>query len=134
MSGADAGSDEQTSLYLGMDVSMTLNGCIHKDVDEVDWFEIEVSPGLNVTVTLVNSPDQDADLYLRDDQGEWFDRGFLSTSIDETVTTVGDDDFGGVGGTFYISVESWLRLGVYTLIIETEGVDRMLSIVANKMM
>ena len=123
MSGADAGSDEQTSLYLGMDVSMTLNGCIHKDVDEVDWFEIEVSPGLNVTVTLVNSPDQDADLYLRDDQGEWFDRGFLSTSIDETVTTVGDDDFGGVGGTFYISVESWLSLGVYTLIIETEGVD-----------
>ena len=123
MSGGDAGSDEQTSLYLGMDVSMTLNGCIHKDVDEVDWFEIEVSPGLNVTVTLVNSPDQDADLYLRDDQGEWFDRGFLSTSIDETVTTVGDDDFGGVGGTFYISVESWLSLGVYTLIIETEGVD-----------
>ncbi|MBT5391834.1 MAG: hypothetical protein HOL22_05740 [Euryarchaeota archaeon] len=123
LSGGDAGADAANSIYLGIDVSMTLNGCIHKDVDDVDWFEIDVSPGLNVTVTLVNSPDQDADLYLRDDQGEWFDRGFFSSSIDEEVTTVDDDDFGGVGGTFYISVESWLSLGVYTLIIETEGVD-----------
>ena len=123
MSGGDTGGDAGSAFFLGTDVSMTINGCIHKDVDDDDWFEIGVSPGLNVTVTLVNSPDQDADLFLRDDQGEWFDRGFLSTSIDETVTTIGDDDFGGVGGTFYISVESWLSLGVYTLIIETEGVD-----------
>ena len=123
MSGGDAGGDAASSYFLGTDVSMTISGCIHKDVDDDDWFEIGVSPGLNVTVTLVNSPDQDADVYLRDDQGVWFDRGFLSTSIDETVTTVDDDTFGGVGGTFYISVESWLSLGVYTLIIETEGVE-----------
>ena len=123
MSGGDVGDDVASAYFLGTDVSMTINGCVHKDVDDDDWFEIGVSPGLNVTVTLVNSPDQDADVYLRDDQGVWFDRGFLSTSIDETVTTVGDDDFAGLGGTFYISVESWLSLGVYTLIIETEGVD-----------
>lgn len=123
MSGGDVGDDVASAYFLGTDVSMTINGCVHKDVDDDDWFEIGVSPGLNITVTLVNSPDQDADVYLRDDQGVWFDRGFLSTSIDETVTTVGDDDFAGLGGTFYISVESWLSLGVYTLIIETEGVD-----------
>lgn len=123
MSGGDVGDDAASSYFLGTDISMTINGCVHKDVDDEDWFEIGVSPGLNVTVTLVNSPDQDADVYLRDDQGVWFDRGFLSTSIDETVTTIGDDDFAGVGGTFYISVEAWLGLGVYSLIIETEGVD-----------
>ncbi|MBT59927.1 MAG: hypothetical protein CMA63_00050 [Euryarchaeota archaeon] len=123
LSGGDVGDDAAGSYMLGTDISLTLTGCLHKDIDDADWYEISVSPGLNLTVTLVNSPDQDADLFLRDDQGVWFDRGYLSTPIDETVTTVDDDDFAGVGGTFYISVEAWESLGVYTLIIETEGVD-----------
>jgi len=121
-SGVDVGEDMATSFYLGIDVSMTINGCVHKDVDDEDWFEIEVSPGLNLTVTLVNSPDQDADVFLRDDQGEWFDRPWSSGSVDETVTTVDDANFAGTGGTFYVSVDGWGGLGVYTLIIETEGV------------
>ena len=122
-SGGDVGEDMATSYYLGIDVSMTINGCVHKDVDDEDWFEIEVSPGLNLTVTLVNSPDQDADIFLRDDQGDWFDRPWMSGSVDETVTTVDDANFAGTGGTFYVSVDGWASLGVYTLIIETEGVD-----------
>jgi hypothetical protein len=123
MSGGDAGEDEATSVYLGMDVSTTIYGCIHKDVDDNDWFEIEVSSGLNLTVTLVNSADQDADLYLHDDQGEWFERGFLGGTADETISTADSAAFAGTGGTFFISVQSWSSLGVYTLIIETEGVD-----------
>ncbi len=123
MSGGDAGEDEATSVYLGMDISTTIYGCVHKDVDDNDWFEIEVSPGLNLTVTLVNSADQDADLYLHDDQGEWFERGFLGGTADETISTADSTAFAGTGGTFFISVQSWSSLGVYTLIIETEGVD-----------
>jgi len=123
MSGGDAGEDEATSVYLGMDISTTINGCVHKDVDDDDWFEIEVSPGLNLTVTLVNSPDQDADVYLHDDQGEWFERGWLAGATDETISTGDSTSFSGTGGTFFISVQSWTSLGVYTLIIETEGVD-----------
>ena len=123
MSGGDAGEDEATALYLGMDISTTIYACVHKDIDDDDWFEIEVSPGLNLTVTLVNSADQDADVYLHDDQGVWFERGFLGGSSDETVSTAGSTGFSGTGGTFFISVQSWSSLGIYTLIIETEGVD-----------
>ena len=123
MSGGDAGGDDATSLYLGMDISTTIYGCVHKDIDDDDWFEIEVSPGLNLTVTLVNSADQDADVYLHDDQGVWFERGFLGGSSDETVSTADSTGFSGTGGTFFISVQSWSSLGIYTLIIETEGVD-----------
>jgi hypothetical protein len=122
-SGGDAGSDESTAYVLGADVSMTINGCVHKDVDDEDWYEIEVSPGLNVTVILVNSADQDADLYLRNSQGTVFDNSLFSASNDELVTTADSTTFAGAGGTFYIEVRSWLSLGVYTLIIETEGVD-----------
>lgn len=120
---ADAGEDEATSIDLGADISATITGCVHTDVDDEDWYEIEISPGLNLTVTLVNSADQDADLYLRDDQGEWFDRPYLGGSSDETVTTTDSTSFAGSGGTFYISVQSFSSLGVYTLIVETEGVD-----------
>jgi hypothetical protein len=123
LSGSDTGEDVAGAYFLGADISLTLNGCVHADVDDADWYEIQVSPGLNLTVTLVNSPDQDADVYLRDDQGDWFDRGFLSGSNDETVTTIGDAAFAGVGGTFFISVDAWDSLGTYTLIIDTEGVD-----------
>ena len=123
MSGGDAGGDDATSLYLGMDLSTTIYGCVHKDIDDDDWFEIEISPGLNLTVTLVNSADQDADVYLHDDQGVWFERGFLGGSSDETVSTADSTGFSGTGGTFFISVQSWSSLGIYTLIIETEGVD-----------
>ncbi|MCP2505031.1 MAG: hypothetical protein NLN65_07030, partial [Candidatus Poseidoniaceae archaeon] len=123
MSGGDAGGDDATSLYLGMDISTTIYGCVHKDIDDDDWFEIEISPGLNLTVTLVNSADQDADVYLHDDQGVWFERGFLGGSSDETVSTADSTGFSGTGGTFFISVQSWSSLGIYTLIIETEGVD-----------
>ena len=122
-SGSDAGSDENGAYFLGQDVSMTITACVHKDVDDDDWFEVSVSPGLNLTVTLINAPDQDADVFLRDSAGEWFDRGFLSGSNDESATTIDSTNFAGSGGTFYISVESWLSLGVYTLVIETEGVD-----------
>mgnify|MGYP006075945671 CR=1 FL=1 len=123
MSGSDAGSDANGAYFLGQDVSMTITACVHQDVDESDWFELTVSPGLNLTVTLVNSPDQDADIYLHDSAGEWFDRGYLSGSNDESATTIDSDDFAGTGGTFYVSVEAWDSLGVYTIIIETEGVD-----------
>ena len=131
-SGGDAGGDggdfstppnPAGAVSLGTDVSVTITGCVHTDVDDEDWYEIDISPGLNLTVTMVNSADQDADLYLRDDQGEWFDRPFLGGSNDETVTTADSTSFSGTGGTFYISVESFSSLGVYTLIIETEGVD-----------
>ena len=130
--GSDAGGDSGTvttppnpsgALNLGTDVSLTITGCVHTDVDDEDWYEIDVSPGLNLTVTLVNSADQDADLHLRDDQGEWFDRPYFGGSNDETVTTADSTSFSGTGGTFYISVESFASLGVYSLIIETEGVD-----------
>ena len=123
MSGGDAGGDEAASVYLGADISATITGCVHTDVDDEDWYEIDISPGLNLTVTLVNSADQDADIYLRDDQGEWFDRPYLAGSSDETVTTTDSTTFAGSGGTFYISVQSFSSLGVYTLIVETEGVD-----------
>ena len=131
-SGGDAGGDAGDfstppnpagAVSLGADVSVTITGCVHTGVDDEDWYEIDISPGLNLTVTMVNSADQDADLYLRDDQGEWFDRPFLGGSNDETVTTADSTSFSGTGGTFYISVESFSSLGVYTLIIETEGVD-----------
>ena len=132
MSGGDAGGDAGDlttppnpagAVDLGTDISATITGCVHTDVDDEDWYEVDISPGLNLTVTLVNSADQDADLYLRDDQGEWFDRPYLGGSSDETVTTVDSTSFAGSGGTFYISVQSFSSLGVYTLIIETEGVD-----------
>lgn len=132
MSGGDAGGDSgglsnppnpAGAVNLGTDISATITGCIHTDVDDEDWYEIDISPGLNLTVTLVNSADQDADLYLRDDQGEWFDRPYLGGSNDETVTTADSTTFAGAGGTFYISVQSFSSLGVYTLVIETEGVD-----------
>ena len=132
MSGGDAGGDAggittppnpAGAVDLGSDISATITGCVHEDVDDEDWYEIDISPGLNLTVTLVNSADQDADLYLRDDQGEWFDRPYLGGSSDETVTTADSTSFAGSGGTFYISVQSFSSLGVYTLIIETEGVD-----------
>ena len=125
-SGGDAGGDAGDfstppnpagAVSLGADVSVTITGCVHTGVDDEDWYEIDISPGLNLTVTMVNSADQDADLYLRDDQGEWFDRPFLGGSNDETVTTADSTSFSGTGGTFYISVESFSSLGVYTLII-----------------
>ena len=74
-------------------------------------------------MTLVNAPDQDADVYLRDSAGEWFERGYLSGSNDETISTADDATYAGAGGTFFISVDAYLSLGVYTLVIETEGVD-----------
>ena len=77
-SGGDAGGDENTAYLLGEDISMTITGCVDEDVDTEDWYEVVVSPGLNLTVTLVNSPDQDADVYLRDSAGEWFERGYLA--------------------------------------------------------
>ncbi len=122
-SGGDAGEDESTAIVLGLDVSMTLTGCIHKDVDDDDWYEIEVSPGLNVTATLINSADQDADLVLRNNAGNAIDSSYLSASNDEFVSTSSTTSYAGTGGTFYLSVQSWLSLGVYTLVIETEGVD-----------
>lgn len=131
-SGGDAGGDAGSfttppnpagAIPLGADVSLTITGCVHTGVDDEDWYEIDISPGLNLTVTLVNSADQDADLYLRDDQGEWFDRPYLSGSNDEIVMTADSTSFSGTGGTFYISVNSYSSLGVYSLIIETEGVD-----------
>ena len=42
----------------------------------------------------------------------------MKRSVRQTVRA-----FAGTGGTFFISVQSWSSLGVYTLIIETEGVD-----------
>ena len=123
MSGGDAGGDAGDYVSLGTDISATITGCVHTDVDDEDWYRIYISPGLNLTVTLVNSPDQDADIYLHDDQGEWFERGWLAGSVDETISTEDSTDFSGTGGTFFISVQSWSSLGVYTLIIETEGVD-----------
>ena len=39
------------------------------------------------------------------------------------MTTTDSTTFAGSGGTFYISVQSFSSLGVYTLIVETEGVD-----------
>lgn len=119
----DAGGDASSAFNLGSDISMTITGCVHKDVDDEDWYEIDISPGLNLTVTLINSADQDADLYLRDDQGEWFDRPWNGGSTDEVVTTSDSTSFAGSGGTFYISVTGFDSLGVYTLVIETEGVD-----------
>ena len=65
-SGGDAGGDENTAYLLGEDISMTITGCVDENGDTDDWYEVVVSPGLNLTVTLVNSPDQDADVYLRD--------------------------------------------------------------------
>jgi hypothetical protein len=122
-SGTDAGEDESNALFLGTDVSMTITGCVDENTDEADWFELEVSPGLNLTVTLVNAPDQDADIYLRDDAGEWFERGYLGGSADETISTSDSTTFAGAGGTFFVSVEAYLSHGVYSVIIETEGVD-----------
>ena len=119
----DAGGDAASAFNLGTDISMTITGCVHEDVDDEDWYEIDISPGLNLTVTLINSADQDADLYLRDDQGEWFDRPWTGGSTDEVVTTSDSTSFAGSGGTFYISVTGFDSLGVYTLVIETEGVD-----------
>ena len=89
-SGGDAGGDENTAYLLGEDISMTITGCVDEDVDTEDWYEVVVSPGLNLTVTLVNSPDQDADVYLRDSAGEWFERGYLAGSNDETISTADD--------------------------------------------
>ena len=122
-SGSDVGEDESTALALGTDVSMTITGCIHVDVDDEDWFEIEVSPGLNVTAILVNSADQDADLVLRNSAGSPIDSSIRSASNDEFVSTSDTSSYAGTGGTFYLSVVSYRSLGVYTLIIETEGVD-----------
>jgi hypothetical protein len=39
------------------------------------------------------------------------------------ISTADDATYAGTGGTFFISVDAYLSLGVYTLIIETEGVD-----------
>ena len=36
--GGDAGEDLATAAALGTDVSMTIIGCIHKDVDDEDWY------------------------------------------------------------------------------------------------
>lgn len=122
-SGGDAGGDENTAYLLGEDISMTITGCVDENADPEDWFEVIVSPGLNLTVTLVNSPDQDADVYLRDSSGQWFERGYLAGSNDETISTADDATYAGAGGTYFISVEAYLSLGVYSLVIETEGVD-----------
>ena len=121
--GSDAGADMASSYDLGTDISITITGCIDSGVDDEDWYKITVSPGLNISAIMINAPETDFDVYLRDDQGEWFDRPYLGGSNDEEVTTIGNPNFAGSGGIFYLSVESFVGVGVYTLIIETEGVD-----------
>jgi hypothetical protein len=121
--GSDAGADMASSYDLGIDTSITITGCIDKGVDDEDWYKITVSPGLNLSATMINAPETDFDVYLRDDQGDWFDRPYSAGSTDEEVTTIGDPSFAGSGGIFYISVESFIGVGIYTLTIETEGVD-----------
>ena len=121
--GSDAGADMASSYDLGTDISITITGCIDSGVDDEDWYKITVSPGLNLSAIMINAPETDFDVYLRDDQGEWFDRPYLGGSNDEEVTTIGNPNFAGSGGIFYLSVESFVGVGVYTLIIETEGVD-----------
>lgn len=121
--GSDAGADMASSYDLGTDISITITGCIDSGVDDEDWYKITVSPGLNISAIMINAPEADFDVYLRDDQGEWFDRPYLGGSNDEEVTTIGNPNFAGSGGIFYLSVESFVGVGVYTLIIETEGVD-----------
>ena len=121
--GSDAGADMASSYDLGTDISITITGCIDLGVDDEDWYKITVSPGLNLSAIMINAPETDFDVYLRDDQGEWFDRPYLGGSNDEEVTTIGNPNFAGSGGIFYLSVESFVGVGVYTLIIETEGVD-----------
>jgi len=121
--GSDAGADMASSHDLGIDTSITITGCIEEGVDDEDWYKITVSSGLNLSATLINAPETDFDVYLRDDQGDWFDRPYLSGTTDEEVTTIGDPNFAGSGGIFYLSVESFIGVGIYTLIIETEGVD-----------
>ena len=122
-SGTDAGAIMSASYDLGGDTSITITGCIDEGVDDEDWYKITLTPGLNLTVTMINAPDSDFDIYLRDDAGEWFERPWSGGSVDEEVTTIGDPNFEGSGGIFYISVEAYIGVGIYTLIIETEGVD-----------
>jgi hypothetical protein len=122
-SGSDAGADMAPSYDLGSDTSITITGCMDLDVDDEDWYKITLTPGLNLTVTMINAPDSDFDIYLRDDAGEWFDRPYYGGALDEEVTTIGNPNFEGSGGIFYISVEVYTGVGIYTLIIETEGVD-----------
>lgn len=122
-SGSDVGAVMASSYDLGSDTSITITGCIDQGVDDEDWYKITLTPGLNLTVIMINAPDSDFDVYLRDDAGEWFDRPWSGGSVDEEVTTIGDPNFEGSGGIFYISVEAYSGVGIYTLIIETEGVD-----------
>lgn len=122
-SGGDAGSDMATSFDLGTDSSITITGCLDETVDVDDWYKITITTGLNLSATMVNAPESDFDLFLRDDQGDWFDRPFFGGPSDESVSTIGDPNFEGSGGIFYLSINAYEGLGVYTLIIETEGVD-----------
>jgi len=122
-SGNDAGADMASSYDLGSDTSITINGCIDEGVDDEDWYKITLTAGLNLSAIMVNAPDSDFDVYLRDDVGEWFDRPYFGGALDEEVTTIDDPNFAGSGGVFYISVEVFTGVGIYTLIIETEGVD-----------
>lgn len=122
-SGNDAGADMASSHDLGSDASITITGCVDQGVDDEDWYKITLTAGLNLSAILINAPDSDFDLYLRDDVGEWFDRSWTGGSFDEEVATIGDPNFEGSGGIFYISIEAYSGVGIYTLIIETEGVD-----------
>ena len=122
-SGNDAGADMASSYDLGSDTSITITGCIDEGVDDEDWYKITLTAGLNLSAIMINAPDSDFDVYLRDDVGEWFDRPYFGGTVDEEVTTIGDPNFAGSGGVFYISVEVFTGVGIYTLIIETEGVD-----------
>ena len=54
MSGGDAGGDSgglsnppnpAGAVNLGTDISATITGCVHTDVDDEDWYEIDISPG-----------------------------------------------------------------------------------------
>ncbi|MDE0557961.1 MAG: hypothetical protein OSB30_05765 [Candidatus Poseidoniaceae archaeon] len=122
-SGNDAGADMASSYDLGSDTSITITGCIDEGVDDEDWYKITLTAGLNLSALMINAPDSDFDVYLRDDVGEWFDRPYFGGPADEEVTTIDDPNFAGSGGVFYISVEVFTGVGIYTLIIETEGVD-----------
>jgi hypothetical protein len=122
-SGNDAGADMASSYDLGSDTSITITGCVDQGVDDEDWYKITLTPGLNLSAIMINAPDSDFDVYLRDDVGEWFDRPYFGGPADEEVTTIDDPNFAGSGGVFYISVEVFTGVGIYTLIIETEGVD-----------
>ena len=118
--GGDAGNSDVTSEYLGMDVTLSTTGCIDDISDWADFYEIDVSPGKDVSVELTVPIGSDFDLYIKDSTNTTFIAVSEYNDPLESVFFMSGNS-SGTFSSYYIWVNWWTGDGTYGLDIWTNN-------------